>query len=130
MKRILFFCAILTALFASCGQQSKQETPVKNEKKSEHAQLLNEGWSELCEVRGYEVDVTVDDEYFLKENSTPYIIYMKGQHYIALDRLYAHSIANNYNATRYSVSKGNFRKVGKTFTGRISAGHRDIYFNF
>ena len=120
MKRILFLCVVLTALFISCGQTTKQETPVK---KTAHETLIREGWEELATVRANMVNTNTNEirahEYFC--------IYYKDTHYIAIKDDYKNKTLG---FTRYSVSKGKYVVEEKKFNGRISYHDIPTYFYF
>ena len=113
MKTKLFSLFIVLLITMSC---EKINNILNNEPKvlTNAERLINEGWSELAEIRPF-------------GDYSPYIVFYKDEHYIAIMSM---DMDKQYKATRYSVTKGDYRIHNETYNGRIMLGGHARYFNF
>ena len=99
-------------------------------KKTVRDKLIETGWEELATV--YAVTKSTNkyndgNGDYVMRGGTYFIIFYKDKHYIAIREDYI----NHSSATRYSVTKGNFRILGNSYTGKISWQQGILYyFNF
>lgn len=126
MKTKLFSLLVALFIITSCSNSNNTSVHKNNEptttKTTTKEELINEGWTELATVSAY-TEKEIEDNCGIGEFFT---IFYKGEHYAAI----ISRDKNLIGCTRYSVSKGNYRKCGKTYSGRISYYGTNLYFNF
>ena len=120
MKTKLFSLFIVLLITMSC-EKINNNASTNNEPKvlTNEERLINEGWSELAEIRPFRNDL-------LRSGST-YIVFYKDEHYIAIRST---DMDKQYKATRHSVTKGDYRIHNEIYNGRIMLDGNAWYFNF
>lgn len=113
MKTKLFSLFIVLLITMSC---EKINNILNNKPKvlTNAERLINEGWSELAEIRPF-------------RSGSQFIVFYKDEHYIAIRRM---DMDKLYKATRYSVTKGDYRIHNEIYNGRIMLDGNAWYFNF
>ena len=124
MKTKLFSLLVALFIITSCSNSNntsvhKNNEPTTKKIRTAKEALINDGWTELATVCAY-TEKEIEDNCEFGEF---FRIFYKGEHYVAIDE----SIITGM---RYSVSKGNYRKCGETYSGRISRAGKYLYFNF
>lgn len=75
------------------------------------------GWNDYCTVYAYYYD---EDSKELAEDTSPYEVYYKDNHYVAIPAEYTwHTVKINYTPEKYPVQLGSFRIGGKNFNAKI-----------
>ena len=114
MKTKLFSLFIVLLITMSC---EKINNILNNEPKdlTNAERLINEGWSELAEICPF------------SSGGPKFIVFYKDEHYIAIRST---DMDKQYKATRYSVTKGDYRRHNEIYNGRIMLDGNAWYFNF
>ena len=132
MKTKLFSLLVALFIITSCSNSNntsihKNDEPTITKKPTTKEALINDGWTELATVATYiekNPDKYHDESYMVSKDH--FIIFYKGEHYVAIES----RDKNLIGCTRHSVSKGNYRKCGETYSGIISWHGMNLYFNF
>lgn len=118
-KYIVSFIFAFTFLICiGCNSNSTNEqSTVEVRKPTGKQRLQNEGWEYIATVYAY-----------CNENRSDfYLIFSKGDQYIAIDSQYERLRTD---PPRFSVREGNYRHDGQYFNARISYYSSFYYFNF
>lgn len=127
MKTKLFSLLVALFIITSCSNSNntsvhKNNEPTTTKTTTTKEALINDGWTELATVSAY-TEKEIEDNCGIGEI---FIIFYKGEHYVAIES----RDKNLIGCPRHSVSKGNYRKCGETYSGRISCYGTNLYFNF
>ncbi len=131
MKNKLFNLLVALFIITSCSNNNtstyKNDETSTTKKPTTKEALINDGWEELATVQTFiekNPDTYHNEPYMAAKDH--FIIFYKGEHYVAIE----YRDRNLIGCTRHSVSKGNYRKCGETYSGRISYHSMNLYFNF
>ena len=120
MKTNLLSLFLVLLLATSCTYNNDLDYIKKYYHGTAKEALTNEGWSEVGTVTVYKNTYDKMESY-----DTTFTIYYKDGHYVAVDKQFA-----SFNATRYSVTKGNYSIGDERYNGRISYEGSLLYFYF
>lgn len=126
MKKIATLLTILI-IVSSCTEdnKNKEKTP---EFVTYHEWFELKGWKDYCTVYAYYYD---EDSKELAEETYPYEVYYKDNHYVAIPAGYKSGATVKINSTpeKSPVQLGSFRKGGKNFNAKISHYVMTFYCN-